>query len=93
VPTNCTPEGNVLGHAWDQIPTPRDYKRNSGEEVITLRCTRCTSGRIDIVSSFAGVLISRYYQPGSAPAEKGLTMAERRMIMLAQARSQRRKNA
>lgn len=52
-------ECRLFGHAWDKIPTNR--KSLPGEARITLRCTRCTTLRHDVVSAFAGVLLSRSY--------------------------------
>src|SRR5262245_29525421 len=47
----------AIGHAWDPYTAE---KRRYGEWGVILRCTRCTTLRLDIIDRFLAV-VSRYY--------------------------------
>lgn len=67
--TDFTP-CRTLGHAWDEVPST--WRPDNGLAVITLRCTRCTTTREDVISRLSGGLYGRYYTypEGYKDAEK-----------------------
>lgn len=88
MPSNCTPEGNVAGHAWLQIPATRRPKY--GGVLIVWRCDRCGTERDDIVNRFTGELMDRHYRYALVKPTKGLDMANKRLTLIQEIRRTRR---
>lgn len=91
MPSNCTPEGNVAGHAWHSIPST---KRPPFGDYVWWRCERCDWERWDIVNPHNGELMSRRMVPPpgwikwEGPKQ---SMSDKRLIMLANAKRNKRK--
>lgn len=84
MPQNCTPEGNVVGHAWNWIPAAPPKRVQFGVPD-WYRCERCGGERHDLLNRFNGQLLSRTYEdaPGHVKGEVGrVSMADRRMELL-----------
>jgi hypothetical protein len=79
-------ECSVLGHSWEQIPTPVDALPVAGA-ALWLRCTRdgCHKERHDVINRHNGELEGRGYidPPGWVRGEHRNPMADRRLELLA----------
>lgn len=66
----------TVGHAWDEW-TPKDRPSTRGGWPFTLRCTRCTTERWDVIATRTGELIQRryLYPDGYRLAQKGTRLA------------------
>jgi hypothetical protein len=85
----------TVGHAWDQF-YPQGMLPPSFGWRFSLRCTRCTSERHDLVSPTDGTLLSRaYYHADGYRLEKGVerpTREELRSDLFQRIREDLRKN-
>lgn len=88
----------TLGHSWDQIPTPPEW-RAPGVVYLQLRCIRCTTERRDEISVNTGDVLGRRYEhaPGYLMHKDDLMsrttwrLAYLRMVQLIEPPSERRR--